>query len=155
MFGADYTASYKEGPRDQLPSFPGQLSGPSSDGMPQYGPTGHIGIGGSSVPMASGGPMRFYQMANQIGLQNGMAQQYAGPNSGDQMLGNNLMHKIAQRDPTMLRTPGLNSAMRDQGVRPGAVPQMNAVQQSRMQGPPPGPQASPRQAVLAAYPQGG
>jgi len=165
MFGADYTSGY--GAPTQ--NVPGQLSGIQSNGMPQFAPSGHTGVGGSAVPLSNDRVSRFYQMAGANQIHGGFPTEYQNvpgaygrgdPGSGGMIYNNNLMHQLAQKDPSLLRTPGLQMQMAppDMGVRPGAVPQMNAVQQARMAAGQPGQGNSgpnPRNAVLAAYPQQG
>lgn len=122
-----------------------------------FQPSGRMGIGGSQVPMPEDPMSRLVMNASMLGPQltqkpmsmtpQGMA---AGPPKASMGLtaGNTAMPASIQAQ--IDRTSG--------GVRPGAVPAMNAVEAARAQGmggPPPGmggrDMKDPRNAALAGY----
>lgn len=126
---------------------------------PQYQPfrpSGRMGIGGSQVPLPADRFGQSVMLASQLAPQMGGAARPASAGSPQQraaaLFGPGGQGTIQRNNfqPSMESARQQVQDFTQGGVRPGARPEMNAVERARMQGPPPG-DGGPQGAALRGY----
>jgi hypothetical protein len=133
---------------------------------PQFQPSGRQGLGGTQIPLPNDISSRSLLMAQTLAPQmKGANRPPAGYNPrpgfssaspqarAAAWMGPGGMGTIQRNDfqPSMQSARQQVQDFTGGGVRPGARPEMNAVQAARMAGPPPGADGAPQGAALRGY----